>query len=144
MPVFSDLLIPEAGKFRRPWVLSLAVLLLGLGATWTVWNVAQKGQMQRDSGRLNRFVTRTEQGLRNRLEQYGDIARGAQGFFADEPTLHSVKEWRTYVDRLDLPHRHPGLASLAFITRVQPTDLEAFLNARPQLIGRYHRTLTHP
>jgi PAS domain S-box-containing protein len=56
----------------------------------------------------------------------------------------SVDQWRTYVDRLDLPDRHPSLASLAFITRVPPEDLYPFLKARPHLLGRYHLPLADP
>jgi PAS domain S-box-containing protein len=144
MSVFSDPSPPETGPLRQPWVLSLAVLLLSLGATLVVWRMARQSQLQRDLGRLNRFVSRTEQSLQNRLGSYEDIARGAQGFFEDEPALLSVERWRAYVDRLDLPRRHPGLVSLAFIARVSAPDLEAFLKARPQLAGRYHRPDADP
>ena len=144
MPVFNDVPAPESGLLRRPWVLTLIVLMLSLGATLMAWSLARKGQLRRDSARLNRFVSRTELGLRNRLGRYEDIARGAQGVFANEPGVLSVEQWRAYVDRLDLPHRHPGLASLAFITRVQTPDLDAFLKSRPQLTGRLHQPLSDP
>jgi PAS domain S-box-containing protein len=144
MAVSSDLPAPESGLFRRPWVLSLVVLLLGLAGTVAAWAIARQGQAQRDQGRLSRFVGRTQDDLRYRLDRYEDIARGAQGFFSNEPAILSVDQWRTYVNHLDLPKRHPGLASLAFISPVRPWDLEAFLKARPQLTGHYHRPLTDP
>jgi len=144
MPASNDVPAPDPGLLRRPWVLTLVVLLLSLGATLLAWNFARKGQSERDSRRLNRFVGRTEAGIQNRLGRYEDIARGAQGFFAHEPPLLSVGPWRDYVDRLDLPSRHPGLASLAFIARVHPSELGAFLEARPQLTGRLHPPLSDP
>jgi PAS domain S-box-containing protein len=45
---------------------------------------------------------------------------------------------------LDLSGRHPGLASLAFIARVKPSELKAFLSAHPHLAGRYHRPIADP
>ncbi len=144
MPVRTDVPASEPGLLRRPWVLTLLVLLLSLGATLMAWSLARKGQLEGDSRRLNRFVSRTEAGFRNRLGRFEDIARGAQGFFAHEPALLSIEPWRDYVDHLDLPTRHPGLASLAFITRVRPSELEAFLMARPQLTGRLHPPLSDP
>jgi len=135
MPVRTDVPAPEPGLLRRPWVLTLVVLLLSLGATLLAWNLARKGQSERDSRRLHRFVGRTEAGLQNRLGRYEDIARGAQGFFAHEPPLLSVGPWRDYVDRLDLPGRHPGLASLAFIARVPSPEMGAFPGARPREEG---------
>jgi PAS domain S-box-containing protein len=125
-------------------VLALAVFLVSLGATMVAWRSAQLNQTQRDQSRLARFVGRTQLNLQNRLGRYEDLARGAQGFFAGEPRSLSTEQWRDYVTRLDLPGRHPGLASLAFISRVKAEDLQAFLAARPQLLGRYHRPISDP
>ncbi len=143
MPEISDPSDREPDA-QRPWVLSLAVLLVSLGATMSAWVTARQNQVQRDHGRLNRFVSRTEQSLRNRLGRYEDIARGAQGFFAGGNTPLSVDQWRTYVTSLDLPGRHPGLTSLAFITEVPPLELDVFLNSRAHLRGRYHRPISDP
>jgi PAS domain S-box-containing protein len=115
-----------------------------LAGTFAAWNFARHAQLQRDQGRLIRFVSRTQDDLRNRLNRYEDIARGAQGFFSNEPTVLSLDQWRTYVDHLDLPHRDPGLASLAFITPVRPWNLETFLKTRPQLAGHDHQPTTDP
>ncbi len=142
----SDVTAIEPIPARRPWVLALAVLLLCLGITGMAWQTARQNQRQRDASRLNRFVSRTEQSLQNRLGRYEDIILGAQAFFTDEPKPRplSVDKWHSYVDRLDLPKRHPGLTSLAIITRVLPQDLDTFLKERPQLTGRYHLPLSDP
>jgi PAS domain S-box-containing protein len=144
MPVFSDLNDFSQGRHRRPWILALGVLLVSLGATSVAWMTARQSQLRRDQGRLQRFESRTERSLQNRLGRFEDIARGAQGFFASESSALSVEQWRIYVNRLDLPGRHPGLASLAFIARVKPAELDGFLNAHPHLIGRYHRPIADP
>ncbi|WLT32077.1 CHASE domain-containing protein [Geothrix sp. PMB-07] len=144
MSPFSDAPPIEPAPSRRPWVLALVVLGLSLGITGLAWHTARQSQYQRDLNRLNRFVSRTEQSLQNRLGRYEDIARGAKGFFAEESRPLSLEKWRAYVDGLDLTTRHPGLTSLAIITPVEPADLAAFMNARPQLRGRYHRPIADP
>ena len=144
MAVQSDRPVPEPGTLRRPWVMSLAVLLVSLAGTLAAWGIARQGQLQRDRGRLSRFVSRTGQDLSHRLDRYEDIARGAQGVFSDGPAIPTAEQWRTYVNRLDLPNRHPGLASLAFISPVRPWDLDGFLKARPQLTGRYYQPISDP
>jgi two-component system, cell cycle sensor histidine kinase and response regulator CckA len=144
MAVSSDLSALASGRSRRPWVLSLGVLLVGLAGTLAAWGFARHAQLQRDQGRLIRFVSRTQDDLRNRLNRYEDIARGAQGFFSSEPSILSLGQWQTYVDHLDLPRRVPGLTSLTFISPVRPGDLEAFLKTRPQLTGHHHQPITDP
>ena len=144
MPLASDFTAIEPVHPRRPWVLALAILALSLCLTLMAWWMARQNQAQRDTARLNRFVGRTELSLTNRLGRYEDIIRGAQGFFADDPALLSTEKWRTYIASLDLPKRHPGLTSLAFIARVQAQELDVFLKQRPGLVGRYHRPLADP
>ena len=98
-----------------PWLFALATLLVSLGITFAGWNTVRRSQEHRDLIRLNRFVERTNLNLRNRLGRYEDIVRGAQGLSATSRGALSSGDWRTYVDRLDIPKRHPGIASLAFV-----------------------------
>jgi PAS domain S-box-containing protein len=134
----------DSGPSRGPWILVLGVLLVCLGATLIAWLTARQGQHQRDLGRLNRFVSRTERSLQNRLGRYEDIARGAQGFLEAEAAQPTVQQWHEYVKSLDMPGRHPGLSSLAYINWVKAPELEAYFQARPHLRGRYHRPISDP
>ncbi len=135
---------PPPTSSRGPSLLALAVLLVSLAATLLSWSVARRNQEQRDLARLNRFVGRTEQSLKNRLGRYEDIVRGAQGMFAADRGEPGVEEWRAFVGSLALQERHPGLSSLAFIRRVPAADLDGFLRDRPQLRDRYHRPISDP
>ena len=124
---------------RGPWLPTLLVLFLSLGATLIAWTFNQQAQERRDLSRLNRFVGRTQGSLQNRLGRYEDIARGARGYFQGEPLHQSVQQWQRYVASLDLEGRHVGLRSLAYIVSVPDAELEAFLATRRQLRGQYHR-----
>ena len=132
---FQQELVPE--RPRQPWALALLVLLVCLGATLVAWVTARQGQHQRDHARLDRFVVRTQLNLLDRLGRYEDIARGAEGFFSGDVRHQDRVQWHDYVARLDLPGRHPGLTSLAFIRRVPGGDLRAFFSANPHLNRRY-------
>ena len=137
-----DPLIP-APSSPRPRGLALLVLAVGLVATLALYLAGRHGQHQRDQARIKRFTDRVELSLRNRMGRYEDIVRGAQGFFSLNREV-SEAEWRDYVGRMDLPHRHPGLTSLAYIVPVPARELEAYLARRPQLTGRYHLPQADP
>ncbi len=139
---FQQELVPE--RPRQPWALALVVLLVCLGATLVAWVTARQGQQQRDHARLDRFVVRTQLNLLDRLGRYEDIARGAEGFFSGELRHQDRVQWHDYVARLDLPGRHPGLTSLAFIRRVPGGDLRAFFSANPHLSQRYLLPASNP
>ena len=128
---------PLPDRARQPWALALTVLLLSLCATLVAWALARQSQRQRDQARLERFVVRTELNFQDRLGRYEDISRGAEGFFSGDPRNQERAQWHDYVARLDLPGRHPGLTSLAFIRRVRNGDLQAFFSANPHLHRRY-------
>ncbi len=134
-PPFQQEPVPE--RPRQPWVLALVVLLVSLGATLVAWVTARQSQHQRDQARLDRFVVRTQLNLQDRLGRYEDISRGAEAFFTQELRHQDRVQWHDYVARLDLPGRHPGLTSLAFIRRVPNGDLRAFFAANPHLSQRY-------
>jgi PAS domain S-box-containing protein len=144
MPASPDQPDTSPRRLRGPWGLALAVLLVSVGATLIAWKTALDNQQQRDQARVARFVGRTQLNLQHRLGRYEDIVRGGQGFFTGAGRRPSPEAWRDYVSRLDLPGRHPGLTSLAYISRVDETDLASFFASRPQLVGKYHRPVSDP
>jgi PAS domain S-box-containing protein len=120
------------------------VLAVCLGVTLSAWSASRRNRTELDRARFQRFIDRTERGLQTRLGRYEDIARGAQGLFNLTHGTVSAEDWGDYVSRLDLPGRHPGLASLAFIRWVPSAGLEAYFQSHPQLRGRYHRPTADP
>jgi len=113
------------------------VLLVGLAVTVALYLMDRHGQQRRDQARIQRFSDRVELSLRNRMGRYEDIVRGCQGFLSVDRVVTET-EWRDYVGRMDLAHRHPGLSSLAYIAPVPGRELDAFMEGRPQLKGQYH------
>ena len=144
MPLSSTPRALDTRPPRRPWALTLVVLGVSLGATLVAWVTARQAQEQRDQARLARFVSRTENSLKDRLGRFEDVARGAEGLFRGKGGRPSVEEWRGYVRQLDLARRHPALTSLAFIRPVSMARLESYLREHPQLTGRYHPPKADP
>ena len=123
--------------------MALAVLAVSLGATLVAWLTALHNQKLRDQDRLDRYATQTRLHLTNRLGRWEDLARNVRGFFADG-TPPSPQEWRTFVDSLDLPARHPDLVDLAFLREVEASSLERYLRAHPHLVGRIDTSVPEP
>ncbi len=134
----------DQGRQRGPWLLTLVVLVACLGLSVLTWLAALRQQGQRDQARLERVVGRVQLSLKNRLGRYEDLTRGALGFFAQGAEHPSPALWREYVGRLDLSTHHPGVTSLAFIRRVPKSELDTFMGAREQLVGRYHLAAADP
>ncbi len=127
----------------RPWGPAALVFALGLAVTLSLYLADRHRQERRDENRIQRFMDRVEGSLHNRMGRYEDIVRGAQGFLALDHQVTET-EWRDYVGGLDLPQRHPGLSSLAYIVPVPNQELDATLARLPQLQGRYHRPQADP
>ncbi len=132
------------GHRLSQWATAVLVLALCLGATLIAWGLARRAQADRDRNRISRFILRTERDLRTRMGRYEDIARGGRGFFTEAKRHPSLEAWHSYVESLDIPHRHTGLTSLAFVRPVSPQDLPAFLAHLPKPGGNYHRPVQDP
>jgi signal transduction histidine kinase len=67
--------------------------------------------------------------MRGRLANYEDVLRGAAGFIAtsDHP---DPQNWHSYVDRLGLLARYPGITAIEFIQWVPDAQLERFVAER--------------
>ena len=67
--------------------------------------------------------------MHSRLANYEDVLRGGAGFIAasDHP---DPQNWHSYVDRLGLLARYPGITAVEFIRWVPEAQLESFVAER--------------
>jgi signal transduction histidine kinase len=100
---------PEAPRSWSPWlVLALSLLLTGMLA----WYALITAETQ-DRLRFDNLVQKNEALLRNRMEAYVALLHGAAGLFTASDDV-SREAFRTYVERLDLPRRYPGIQGIGF------------------------------
>jgi PAS domain S-box-containing protein len=122
--------MPEPGNDAVPAVSSraylLAVLVLVGSLTLVAVYARYAGERERDLVQV-RFVAEAAQAaalLRQKLLVYELATRGGVSLFAtvDRPT---VRQWRNYVDGLDLPRRFPGMMGLGFAESLTPGELQS-------------------
>jgi PAS domain S-box-containing protein len=102
-----------AARFSALW-LPVAVLFLSLSLSLLAWYVIQSQYWQNASGRFDLQRDRVVAAIKNRMLAYSQVLHGLQGLFAATEAVDR-REFRTYVDHLDLQDRYPGIQGLAFV-----------------------------
>lgn len=100
------------------------VLAIALCCTLIGWRVGDAHQ--RDSARQH-LALRSEQmerTIRTRMLNYEALLSGGVGLF-DAVGEVDRRQWRSYVDFLDLEIRFPGILGMGYTARIAPEELEA-------------------
>ena len=97
---------------RTPLLVLTASLLLTASATaFTAW-VAR----ERDDARFRNAAQSAHDRIVSRMEVYTSTLRGVAALFHSSDTV-TASEFRTYVDRLDLASRYPGVQGVGWTRR---------------------------
>jgi PAS domain S-box-containing protein len=116
---------PLSLSFWRPRI-AWFVLILCLGAT-AVGGRLTYSQIQKR--RENRFYSETEkigQAIRNRVDSYEHLLKGAAGLFAASRDVERG-EWAAYVGSLNLAERYRAARAVGYIANVPSADLISFI-----------------
>jgi len=119
------------GAFRSSGSLLLPGTVLVAGWVLSGWLYASldRDRVDYDKARFDKVVSSVESRMHGRLATYEDVLRGAAGFLAasDHP---DPQNWHSYVDRLGLLDRYPGITVIEFIQLVQDGQIEKFVADR--------------
>ena len=127
------------GRYLR--LLPVAVLLLGILATWLAWRLAEGAVEDRAQLEFRLAVDTKADEIVDRLRAYELMLRGAAGlFFASDHV--SRDEFRTYLEILQVQKDYPGIQGLGFAEAVAPADLDLHV-ARLRAAG-FPRYRLHP
>jgi PAS domain S-box-containing protein len=107
--------------FLPGWVLFIALALTG-AATWYVSSTSEI----KDKERFQNLIQRSQSAIAVRIETYIASLRGTAALFAatgevDRETFH------TYVSRLQLHSRYPGIQGIGFSKRIPPGQVEKLI-----------------
>lgn len=102
-------------------VLTLLICLLVTGWGWyqareQVWNEASSVFHGRVADALNAVV--------QRMAAYEQVLRGGVAFLYGSASV-SREEWRTYVDKLELEERYPGILGTGYTVYLRPNEIAA-------------------
>src|SRR5215217_1044072 len=102
-----------------PWqVLTLSLLLTSL-ATYYLLVTAEHRQRQRFQSQAERI----QHVIEERMEVYLTLLRATSGLFAVQEPVHG-KAFHTFVSKLELRQRYPGLQGIGFSRRIAPAEME--------------------
>src|SRR4051794_19014927 len=110
-------LSPRTRRSMIPWVL----LAVALAITAGVARYVHKQIARQDALRFDDAAKRVAAEIDNRLDAYVAMLHGGAGLFAGSKRVEFT-EFRSYVDRLELPRRYPGVQGIGFSRFVPEQD----------------------
>ena len=111
---------------RRPLLLALLVLVVGLGATWSAWRIAQQ-QVERNQQAAFDFEARQAvRRLQERMGTYEQVERDTQAFLLGTMKVTRA-DFQLFVDAIKLAQRFPGIQGIALAELVTPAQLAGHL-----------------
>ncbi|HEX7997302.1 MAG TPA: CHASE domain-containing protein [Pyrinomonadaceae bacterium] len=115
---------PKQIKARRVWVpyfIMATALILTLVATYYVMKTAEA----KDRLQFQTTVQRTHDNIQKRLETYIELLYAGSALFAVNETV-SREQFHTFIQRLEVGQRFPGLQGIGYTVRVRAEDRDAF------------------
>lgn len=110
-------------RIRRVWlphiVFGTTLLLTAVSTYYADFTAKVKDQLQFETA-----VARSRSDIEKRLETYIAILRTGRGLFAASDRV-TRREFRAYVEQLDLEKRYLGIQGIGFSVRSQPQELPA-------------------
>ncbi len=107
--------------------LPLAVLVLSLILTLTLWNMYDKSLKHRAGEIFAEKAAVIYASVTERFHAHEQILRGAAGLFSvNEET--SRADWRLYIASLQLEENHPGILGVGFSKWLTPAEKDAHIN----------------
>jgi PAS domain S-box-containing protein len=121
MPAFRPRLLAHL-RFRAA---AYIVLLVALVPTAIVYWRVQKNVHARDEARFDASMLKVEETFREEMQLVTADLLGISGFF-EATTNVTREEWSSFIAKLDMPRRHPGLRSVGFAECVPSQNIPAF------------------
>jgi PAS domain S-box-containing protein len=110
--------------FTREWF-AFFILFLGVIATLLFAVYANRAAISKEEIQFTNFVQRTEETVANELDTYVALLLSSSGQMETNENT-TAQQFRTFVERLNLRERYPGVQGLGYALRVQREELEAF------------------
>ena len=106
--------------------LALAGLLVLFGITIWMWKITTVTEYERQLAIFDTLTQDNEHAMRGRINLYRQSLDGGAALFEATDVI-SLKEWRSYVDVLDIEKTLPGINGIGFIMPVPRSKIEEYL-----------------
>jgi len=95
------------------------VLLCSVGITILAWSISDNFVHERATDRFNFQVKDIEKAIYKRMQYQERVLRGGVALFLAYESVNR-REWKSYVDSLDLPQNYPGLQGFGYSKVITP------------------------
>lgn len=111
-------------RIRSAW----AVLLVCLSLTLSAWYGLRAQAMKSAEQQFELHVRDVIGAIEERLHQHEQILLGGAGLFDASESVDRA-EWHSYIERLDLGQKYPGIQGVGFTQAIRPAELQAHIAA---------------
>ncbi|MET0313194.1 MAG: CHASE domain-containing protein, partial [Hansschlegelia sp.] len=129
------MLVAPGAKNRMVWrgsplgalpIAAILVLMLPFGLTFYAWKTSSQLIYERNETSFAALALESEQALLHRLATYNQGLLGTVGFIRGSDDV-TAKDWRAYIDALDVKTNYPGMNGIGLIRNLEPEDLASFV-----------------
>ena len=114
-----------ARLFDRRHLLAWAVLLVSLSTVVLAWHNLRTSQASAAQQQFELLAKDISESIRERMTDHEKILLGGAGLF-DASREVTRQEWHTYIARLQLAERYPGILGVGFSQVMPPQQRRAF------------------
>ena len=141
-------------KFTLLYLVPLFFLIVGLILSFIVWQQQDEAYLSRERLRLSRDIDQARSAVVNRMNTYAESLEGLSTFFSLVPHFESQSQssspdaltnqfhrsdWKTYLAKLDLTNRYPGINTTTYAAIVKADELASFeTTVRNDGVPNYH------
>ncbi len=123
-PPFPSTLRSRVSSMLPAWL----VLVLALCCTLVAWHLTQLRAQEAAEQRFGMRAEQVERAIRTRMLSYEGLLSGGVGLFGAVGDVDR-RQWRTYVDSLEIETRFPGILGIGYTQVIAPDDLDAHQRA---------------
>lgn len=114
--------------FTREWF-AFFILLLGVVSTLLFAVYANRAAISKEQIQFDNFVERTQETVHHQLDTYVALLLSGSGLLESHEGT-SEEEFHTFIEKLNLGERYPGVQGLGYAIRVEPENIAEFEQQR--------------
>ncbi len=118
-------ILKQKARAQSSNFLAFGILFFSLAVSYFAWSYAQYTVDQKAKQKFSDEVKETTLIVKQRLDLYINLLYGVQGLYAASDTVKNY-EWKTYIEKLDIPTKYPGIIAIRYIQKVKDNELREF------------------
>lgn len=111
---------------KHSYLVPLVVLILMLITTFFTWNITANSVEQRAKERFEFQISDAEASILERFANYEQVLRAGLGFFNSSEEV-TRKEWKQFVDTLEVEKFFPGTLGIGYSQWLIPSQLSSHI-----------------